>query len=103
MQIPLEENMNNEVFFVNDCWNYMKREVNINTFTISYKREGGFSRKDKAERSKQIELIEMVRQMAVKCDIAVMSRMFLLTIRCLFQRIFRMLHASLAPARITAT
>ena len=47
--------MNNEVFFVNDCWNYMKREVNINTFTISYKREGGFSRKDKAERSKQID------------------------------------------------
>ena len=46
--------MNNEVFFVNDCWNYMKREVNINTFTISYKREGGFSRKDKAERAKLI-------------------------------------------------
>lgn len=32
----------------------MKREVNINTFTISYKREGGFSRKDKAERAKLI-------------------------------------------------
>lgn len=45
--------MNSEVFFVNDCWNYMKREVNVNTFTISYKREGGFSRKDKAEHAKQ--------------------------------------------------
>lgn len=31
-------------FFVNDCWNYMKKEVNVNTITISYKREGGFSR-----------------------------------------------------------
>lgn len=33
----------------------MKREVNVNTFTISYKCEGGFSRKDNAERAKPID------------------------------------------------
>ena len=32
-------------FFVNDIWCFMKRDVNIRNFTISYMREGGFSKK----------------------------------------------------------
>lgn len=41
--------MNDKVFFINDSWNYMKREVNIRNFTISYKKEGGFATKEQAQ------------------------------------------------------
>lgn len=49
----MEDTMNNEVFFVNDSWCFMKRDVNIRNFTISYLREGGFPRKELAEAAKK--------------------------------------------------
>lgn len=49
----MEETMNNEVFFVNDSWCFMKREVNIRNFTISYSREGGFLKKELADAAKK--------------------------------------------------
>ena len=41
--------MNNCVFFRNNTWNIVERKVNLNTFTISYSRKGGFRTKDHAE------------------------------------------------------
>lgn len=41
--------MNNCAFFRNNTWNIVERKVNLNTFTISYSRKGGFRTKDHAE------------------------------------------------------
>lgn len=40
-------------FFVNDIWCFMKRDVNIRNFTISYMREGGFAKKELTDTAKK--------------------------------------------------
>ena len=40
---------NNTVFFINDSWNYIKKEINMNNFTITYLRQGGYKSKEQAE------------------------------------------------------
>lgn len=41
--------MDNAVYFVDETWQYAKRTVNFNNFTIIYEQKGGFATKEEAE------------------------------------------------------
>ena len=40
--------MDNAVYFVDETWQYAKRTVNFNNFTIIYEQKGGFATKEEA-------------------------------------------------------
>ena len=46
--------MERDVHFVNDSWCFVKFSVNMNNFTISYTREGGFKSKEAADSAKKL-------------------------------------------------
>ena len=46
--------MERDVHFVNDSWCFVKFSVNMNNFTISSTREGGFKSKEAADSAKKI-------------------------------------------------
>lgn len=47
--------MDNQVYFINNSWRYVKREVNLMNFTISYIQKDGYNTRDAAEKEKKID------------------------------------------------
>lgn len=55
--------MNNDLFFVNNKWNFIKREVNVDTFTITYKKEGGYYSKKEAETARDLSEMKYTKNL----------------------------------------